>query len=92
MNKMTEKQLDNLFSFDAGDILSLNIFGGVYNNNSMSIVFNAESKYSEINKLRITTDIMLDLIQNPLKKDQLIVAKKNGKFWYVMGRHQSEEV
>ena len=64
MNKMTEKQLDNLFSFDAGDILSLNIFGGVYNNNSMSIVFNAE----------------------------LIVAKKNGKFWYVMGRHQSEEV
>ena len=59
MNKMTEKQLDNLFSFDAGDILSLNIFGGVYNNNSMSIVF---------------------------------IAKKNGKFWYVMGRHQSEEV
>ena len=92
MNKKINEQIDDLFSFDVGDILSLNTLGTMYDMNSLEIVFNAESKYSKVDKVRINSQVILDLIQNPLKKNQLLVAKREGKYWYVIGGHTSEKL
>ena len=79
------KPYPDVIKFKPHDILSPSTLGSQYDMGNLKVTFTAESKYKDLQRVKINSDVVLSLMQSGVTQYTDLVAKKSDRCWYISG-------